>query len=100
MLSGLTDKIKSFFGIHSPSKLFEDEIGENLAKGIGVGFRAEMPDVTRNMSRALPATLNTTNLGGVTITVNGAPGQNVNELATIVAQKIQNQVARKGAVYA
>ena len=100
MLSSLTDKIKSFFGIHSPSKLFEDEIGENLAKGIGVGFKDEMPDVTRGMTKAMPRTLNTTNMGGISIVVNGAPGQNVNELATLVAQKIQTQVARRGAVYA
>lgn len=100
MLSSLTDKIKNFFGIHSPSKLFEDEIGENLAKGIGVGFKDEMPDVTKGMTKAMPRTLNTTNMGGISIVVNGAPGQNVNELATLVAQKIQTQVARRGAVYA
>lgn len=100
MLGGLTDKIKGFFGIHSPSKLFRDEIGENLAKGIGVGFKAEMPDVTKGMTKAMPTTLNTTNMGGITINVQGAPGQNVNELATIVAQKIQTQVNRRGAVYA
>lgn len=101
LLSGLTDKIKSFFGIHSPSKLFEDEIGENLALGIGVGFQDTMKSVTRDMASAMP-----TRLGGniasqaVSITVNGAPGQNVTELANIVAQKIQNQVSRRGAVYA
>ena len=101
LLSGLTDKIKSLFGIHSPSKLFEDEIGENLALGIGVGFQDTMKSVTRDMASAMP-----TRLGGniasqaVSITVNGAPGQNVTELANIVAQKIQNQVSRRGAVYA
>lgn len=100
MLHSLTDKIKGFFGIHSPSRLFEDEIGANLAKGIGVGFKDEMPDVTRGMNKAMPTTLNTTNMGGITINVQGAPGQNVNELATIVAQKIQTQVNRRGAVYA
>ena len=100
MLSSLTDKIKSFFGIHSPSKLFEDEIGENLAKGIGVGFKAEMPDVTKTMNGAMPTALNTTNFGGVTITVNGAPGQNVNDLADAVAQRINNMVGRRNAVYA
>lgn len=102
MLSGLTDKIKGFFGIHSPSKLFEDDIGENLALGIGVGFEDTMKGVTKDMTAAMP-----TKLGGgiaapgaIMITVNGAPGQNVTELANIVAQKIQNQVTRRGAVYA
>lgn len=100
MLSSLTEKIKSFFGIHSPSKLFEDEIGENLAKGIGVGFKAEMTDVTKTMNRSMPTALNTTNFGGVTITVNGAPGQNVNDLADAVAARIGNMVGRRNAVYA
>lgn len=101
MLSSLTDKIKSFFGIHSPSRLFENEIGDNLALGIGVGFEDTMKSVTRDMAAAMP-----TRLGGniaaqgVNITVNGAPGQNVTELANIVAQKIQNQVSRRGAVFA
>mgnify|MGYP002519574480 CR=1 FL=1 len=100
MLHSLTDKIKGFFGIHSPSRLFEDEIGANLAKGIGVGFRDEMPDVTRGMNKAMPTTLNTTNMGGITINVQGAPGQNVNELAEIIAVKLQDMTNRRAAVYA
>ena len=31
----ILDGIKSFFGIHSPSKVFKDEIGTNLALGLG-----------------------------------------------------------------
>ena len=62
MLSGLTDKIKSFFGIASPSKLFKNEIGHNLATGIGEGFTDTMKSVTDDMNNAIPtefdATLN------------------------------------------
>ena len=29
--------IKSFFGIASPSKLFEEQVGKNLALGVGEG---------------------------------------------------------------
>ena len=46
--------IKSFFGIHSPSTVFRDEIGGNLAKGIGIGFTQEMQDVNSTIQRALP----------------------------------------------
>ena len=46
--------IKSFFGIASPSKLFRDEIGENLALGIGEGFSDEMRAVTKDMENAVP----------------------------------------------
>ncbi len=35
---------KDIFGIHSPSKLMEDEIGKNLALGIEVGFDENLPD--------------------------------------------------------
>lgn len=36
--SGLTSDIKSFFGIHSPSRLFRDEIGVMLVRGLNVGI--------------------------------------------------------------
>lgn len=54
MLNGLTDKIKNFFGIHSPSTLFKDEIGENLALGLGEGFTDTMKNVTTDMQNAIP----------------------------------------------
>lgn len=46
--------IRNFFGINSPSKLFEDEVGKYLAQGIGVGFADEMRDVSSEMQDALP----------------------------------------------
>lgn len=51
---GIVDGFKNFFGIHSPSRLFRDEIGENLALGIGEGFTEEMGTVERMMGRAMP----------------------------------------------
>jgi hypothetical protein len=51
--NGVTDKIKSFFGIASPSKLFRDKIGKNLALGIGEGFVDEMKIVSREMIDAV-----------------------------------------------
>lgn len=52
--SDILDGIKSFFGIHSPSRVFKDEIGTNLAKGIGVGFQEEMVDVNKSIKNSLP----------------------------------------------
>lgn len=46
--------IKSFFGINSPSKLFEDQIGKNLALGIGEGFTDEMDNVATDIENAIP----------------------------------------------
>jgi len=45
--------IKSFFGIHSPSTLFRDEIGENLGLGIGEGFEDSLSTVYKDMQRAV-----------------------------------------------
>lgn len=53
LFSGLTDKIKGFFGINSPSRLFKNEIGKNLALGIGDGFADEMKTVQRDMTAAV-----------------------------------------------
>ena len=47
------NKFKSFFGIHSPSKLFKDEIGQNLAFGIGEGFEDNISKTYDAMQRAV-----------------------------------------------
>ena len=46
--------LKSFFGIHSPSRLFKDEIGTNLALGVGEGFADTMSEVSNEMQNAIP----------------------------------------------
>ena len=51
---------KNLFGIHSPSKLFKDEIGTNLALGIGEGFTDTMTDVQQEMADAIPTKFDTT----------------------------------------
>lgn len=51
---GIVDNIKNFFGIHSPSKLFRDQIGKNLALGIGEGFVDTMSGVAKDMEGAIP----------------------------------------------
>lgn len=56
---GVVDSIKSFFGIHSPSTLFRDEIGKNLALGVGEGFSDTMGDVTADMQNAIPTEFDT-----------------------------------------
>ena len=57
--SGLMDNIFGFFGIHSPSTLFRDRVGKNLALGIGAGFSAEMNDVAKDMEKAIPTNFDT-----------------------------------------
>lgn len=51
--SGVVDGIKEFFGIHSPSTLFRDEVGKFMAEGIGVGFADEMENVSAEMAESV-----------------------------------------------
>lgn len=49
----LVGGIKEFFGIHSPSRLMKDEIGKNLALGIGEGFEENIGKVNAEITRAM-----------------------------------------------
>lgn len=51
--------MKNALGIHSPSQLFEDEVGTNIALGIGQGFTDEMKNVSRQMQSAIPTNFDT-----------------------------------------
>lgn len=53
LAGGIVKKFKSVFGIHSPSKVFRDEIGKQLSAGIGVGFEDELGSVYDDMQKAV-----------------------------------------------
>lgn len=119
----ITNGFKSVFGIASPSKLFADVIGKNLALGIGEGFEDEVGDVEKDMADSMDdmtgnmtATVSayaaqtqnsamlgnestTYNGGNITLNIYGAEGQNVNDLAEIIADKLEDMTRRKEAVY-
>lgn len=52
--SGILDGMKDALGIHSPSRLFRDQVGKDIARGIGVGFTDEMGSVVGQMQDAMP----------------------------------------------
>ena len=115
----LVSGIKGVLGIHSPSKVFE-ALGVNTAEGYIIGYTDTMSDfeadavgemngLTASMSAQIDAygvastaggNYTNYNGGAVTINVYGAEGQNVNDLAEIIAVKLQTLTERKGAVYA
>lgn len=79
------ETVKSFFQISSPSKLMENEIGRYIPEGIAVGIVANedsVIDAMNDLSAVTAGAFNadfqtaqaageTTNLGGVTINING-----------------------------
>lgn len=55
-VGSVTDAIKDFFGIHSPSRLMRDEVGVFVAYGIGEGFEEGMEDVNEDIDASLQHT--------------------------------------------
>ena len=107
-VSNILGWIKGFLGIHSPSKVFADEIGKFIPPGITLGVEQAMPRAMRDMGEELsalatlplPSGGTTTNMGGVVINVYGAEGQDMNALADVVMYRLQSAVERKEAVFA
>ena len=119
MGESITKAIKGVFGIHSPSKLWREQIGQNLGISIGLGFGDVVGDVKKDMmsdmngltasmtadvsaynsGEALGGTTNY-NGGAVTINVYGAEGQSVSELADVIANKLEDMTKRRQMVYA
>lgn len=50
----LLNGIKDFFGIHSPSTVFEKEVGNYLAEGLSKGFVDKMGKLSGEMTDAVP----------------------------------------------
>ena len=119
--NSIVSTVKKAFGINSPSKVFAS-IGGYLAEGLDVGFTDGMKDVKEDMLNAtdgLTASMtadvtaygaqastlsgsevNNFNGGSISINVYGAEGQNINDLAEVIAIKLDNMTRRKGSVYA
>lgn len=101
--------VRHLFGIHSPSTVVADKIGKFIPPGITVGVKEAMPRALRDMGQELSAlsnipipgsVTNTTHMGGVSITVYGAQGQDVNALADVIMYKMQSAVESREAVFA
>lgn len=122
--NGVVDGVKRFLGIASPSKLFEDEIGINMALGVGEGWEKEFGDVrgqiedglkfdsvaidteSSAMGRALGAGSTNAFGGGayagttININIDGARYSDENALAEAIAERMEIMTNRRGAVFA
>lgn len=47
--SNILNNMKSALGIHSPSRVFRDEVGKNIALGVGEGFEKNIGQIYRQM---------------------------------------------------
>lgn len=114
----LVSGIKGVLGIHSPSRVFKT-LGEQTAEGFRIGYEDSMSDVESDMLTSMEgltgnmtATVNANTTanpmngsqtvygGSISINVYGAEGQNINDLANVIAIKLEEMTRRKGAVYA
>ena len=50
---GIVDGAKNALGIHSPSRIFRDQVGAMMAKGVGVGFEDESESIEDKMKNNL-----------------------------------------------
>lgn len=84
--------IKGFFGIHSPSKVFRDEIGTNLALGLGEGFSNTMKDVSTEMKTAIPTEFDVTSTINRTDTSNKLTLENMTSAFVTAIKKMNAQI--------
>jgi len=76
--------VKKVFGINSPSKVFENVIGKNLALGIGVGFNDEMADVEKSMQKTLSQLTPALELDTPTVATLNNSSSLINQLAELI----------------
>ena len=92
------------FGVPTIGKIPYLAKGGILTQGSAVVGEAGPEMLTVDGNRAIVQPLsnqssNTTNDGGINMVIYGAPGQNVEELAEIISDKINNEAGRKGAAF-
>ena len=76
-VGNVTDWLKSFFGINSPSKLMADEVGKFLPQGIAVGIDKNAKSVMESMKNVTMGAVSGARAGLVTggsVSTSGAVG--------------------------
>ena len=98
------DAIKSKLGIHSPSRVFRDQVGKMMALGMGIGFERNIPvksmstgvqravaGLQKSVDIALSARTSDKTVGGV----KNMPGFDNNDIDYDRLEKIQMKAADK-----
>lgn len=93
------DSAKNFLGIHSPSTVFRDQVGKNMALGMAEGFSGT--STRKQIGRAITGitaaagSATSVSYGGTTINVYAQPGQSAQAIADAVADRINRQVNQR-----
>lgn len=115
VVMGAVDGIKGLLGIHSPSKLFESEIGLQIAAGTAAGVDRGGPMVQDSLEAITspstaqgkgpqppgqaPSTGKGVSLNGVTFNINGVQGADdaVEKIKEVLTRILEGDVAQLGA---
>ena len=106
--TGIVEGMKQSLDIHSPSRVFRDEVGKYIALGVGEGFTDNIKSVYKQMKTAvdfqtqkLSANLSTTATFGRSITaninVNGDVDMDGTRVGRIVAPTVSKTLKTGGA---
>ena len=113
--SAIWDAVKDFFDINSPSKKMlwiGEMVDEGFAKGISDNSKVineAISDITPDMTSQLKYSADYKKFGTdsktsspltINMTINGAEGQSVEELAELIQERINAAVKSRSAVYA
>lgn len=101
---------KNALGIHSPSRLFRDEIGRQIDAGIALGVDDNLDMISKAMNSAATASMDSYNVAVpqttaqqpsvITMNIYGAEGQDVETLADLIADRLNATISSKEAVFA
>lgn len=109
-VGGVAETIADYIHFSEPEKgalsnfhTFMPDMMKQLASGIDKGI-PKIEDAMSNLSSAMVPTMqgakNNTYNGGINITINGAQGQDVNQLADIIQQRMNIAIQNQEAVFA
>lgn len=114
---GLVDGIKNTLGIHSPSRVLRDEVGKMMPPGVVLGVESAMPKAIKQIDSMfsnlvgavsqprLPSAdaavnKNSTNYyGGINISVQAAPGMDINALVSEIERRLAANIEREEAIW-
>ena len=93
--SGILKGMKNALGIHSPSRVFRDEVGKMIAQGVGVGFNDELDHVYKEMQDAIDLetakmSANVQTSGTYQMAMNGTPTFMLKDNSTNQTQLVVN----------